>query len=94
MWSQEFYQYYIGSIKFFRIRLLNLEESDLEDFLNSYERQAKSIKEEIYTISWYMRGGVTSEQLMFQLSVEDREILNTIINKNIENTKTSRMPLL
>ena len=41
-----------------------------------------------------MRGGVTSHELFWEYSVEDRMILNDIIKENIENTKNSRMPLL
>lgn len=45
-------------------------------------------------MSWYMRGGVTVDQLMFQFSHEDREIISSIITENIEATKATQMPLL
>ena len=41
-----------------------------------------------------MRGGVTIEQLLFQLSSEDREIMTVIIQENIETTKNTQLPLL
>jgi hypothetical protein len=41
-----------------------------------------------------MRGGVTSEDLFWKYSVEDREIINKIIKENIEATNKSGIPLV
>lgn len=41
-----------------------------------------------------MRGGVTSEDLFFRYSFEDREILAKIVKENIEATRKSGMPLV
>ena len=41
-----------------------------------------------------MRGGVTVNDLMHTYSFEDREMMYTIINENIEATKIAQMPLL
>jgi len=41
-----------------------------------------------------MRGGVTSEDLLWRYSVEDREIMNKIISDNIETTNKTGMPLI
>jgi hypothetical protein len=54
----------------------------------------KQIKDEIFRISWYMRGGVSSDDLFHKYSYEDRQILNEIIKDNIEATKSSRLPLV
>ena len=56
--------------------------------------EAKQIKDEIFRISWYMRGGVTSQDLYHIYSYEDRTIINNIIKDNIEATKTSRLALV
>lgn len=45
-------------------------------------------------MSWYMRGGVTVDQLLHQFSHEDRQMINTVIDENIEATKNTQMPLL
>jgi len=58
------------------------------------ELATKRIKDDIFTISWYMRGGVTAEDLFHVYSAEDRAILNDIIKNNIENTKKSGLPLV
>lgn len=41
-----------------------------------------------------MRGGVSSDDLFFKYSYEDRQIINEIIKDNIEATKNSRLPLV
>lgn len=41
-----------------------------------------------------MRGGVSSEDLFWRYSVEDREILNKIIKDNIETTNKTGLPLV
>jgi uncharacterized protein YcfL len=58
------------------------------------ENEIKSIKEGCYRLSWYMRGGVTIEQLLYDTDLEDHEVMSKIIKDNIENTKNSRLPLL
>ena len=58
------------------------------------EAETKSIKDDIFRLSWYMRGGVSSESLFFLYSLEDRKIMNTIIKDNVEATKKSGMPII
>lgn len=41
-----------------------------------------------------MRGSISYDNLMYQLSAEDLTILNDVIKENIENTKESGLPLL
>lgn len=71
-----------------------MPNSDIEKYLKNFENQAKDIKDEIFRISWYMRGGVSSEDLFHVYSVEDRKIINEIIKENIENTKKARLSLV
>lgn len=70
------------------------EDSELEEFMNKFDLQIKQIKDDIFTISWYMRGGVTSHDLFHVYSYEDRNIMNSIIKNNIELTKKSGLPLM
>jgi hypothetical protein len=71
-----------------------MEESDIIDLIVLYERMTKDIKDEIFRISWYMRGGVSSQELFHIYGYEDRKIMNEIIKDNIELTKGSGLPLL
>jgi hypothetical protein len=71
-----------------------MSNSDIEDYLKSIDGEAKQIKDEIFRISWYMRGGVSSHDLFHVYSYEDRTIINNIIKDNIEATKTSKLALV
>jgi hypothetical protein len=51
----------------------------------------EAIKEELFRLCWYMRGGVTYSEAMY-LDQEERKIIGRIIDSNLEVTKTSRMP--
>ena len=56
--------------------------------------QVKQFKQELFRISWYMRGGVTVNDLLHVYSADDREFIYNVINENIESTKVSGLPLL
>ncbi len=71
-----------------------MPNSEIEDYLRTLDDQARAIKEEIFRLAWYMRGGVTSQDLFHNYSFEDRSIISVIIKENIELTKKSGMPLL
>ena len=67
---------------------------EIEPYLISFDTGAKMFKENLFRISWYMRGGVSINDLMDRYSVEDIEIMTEIITDNIETTKAAHMPLL
>ena len=67
---------------------------EIEETLVRLDEQVKSFKQELFRISWYMRGGVTVNDLLHIYSSEDREFIYNVINENIESTKVSGLPLL
>jgi len=69
-------------------------DSEIENYLNSFDAVIKQIKEEIYRISWYMRGGVSSLDLLHYFTRDDRIVMNEIIKENIDLTQKSGLPLL
>ncbi len=71
-----------------------MSDSEIESRVARLEEITKQIKDDIFRISWYMRGGVSSQDLFHIYSVEDRKIMNKIISDNIESTKNNQMPLL
>lgn len=58
------------------------------------ENEIKQIKHQCYQLSWYMRGGVSVDQLLYDTDLDDQEIMMKIVKENIENTKNARMPLI
>ena len=71
-----------------------MDESGISDLVESMEVDTKSLKEEIYRISWAMRGGVSSKDLFYLYSKEDRDILNKIVKDNIELSNKAGVPII
>ena len=55
------------------------------------ESEIKNFKIELYKISWFMRGGVTMEE-MSASSHEDREIMSRVIKDNLDTAKKTGQP--
>ena len=71
-----------------------MSNHEIEPYLISFDTGAKNFKENLFRISWYMRGGVTVNDLMFLYSHGDRELISKIIKENIEITEKTQMPLI
>jgi DNA polymerase III delta subunit len=70
---------------------LTLDNDAIVALINSYDKDTRAIKEEALKMSWYMRGGLSYDDAM-TLSSQEREIVSSIIKKNIETTKESGLP--
>jgi len=68
---------------------LNLEE--ISQLILDMENETKAIKDELYKICWFMRGGVTISEA-YLMDYDDRKIVGKIIENNLETTKTSGLP--
>jgi hypothetical protein len=55
------------------------------------ETEIKAIKSELFKFCWYMRGSLSITE-SYELTNEDREVLATIIEGNLETTKESGLP--
>lgn len=55
------------------------------------EKESAAIKKNALTLSWYMRGGVSYEDIL-NMSVEERKHLSELIDGNLETTKKSGLP--
>jgi len=71
-----------------------MKEADIEEYLTRLEESAKNYKSQLFRLCWYMRGGVSIDNLLFDLSLEDIQIMNNIVQDNIEITKKSGMALI
>jgi hypothetical protein len=58
------------------------------------ENEVKQFKQMLFRTSWYMRGGVTMEDLLHVYSYEDREMLYSIIKENINTTQETRLAII
>ena len=67
---------------------------DLEEILkevDDLDRESKAIKEDLLKLCWYMRGGVTLDDV-YWMSVEDRQMISELVKENLETTKKSGLP--
>ena len=73
------------------MRLLHLDHEGVKKLIDNMEEECASIKKNALSMSWYMRGGVTYEDVL-NMSVEEREEIKKIIDSNLEVTKKSQLP--
>ena len=71
-----------------------MDDSEIISLAKDFENNIKQLKENAYRLSWYMRGGVSVEQILYDTDLEDHEIMSKLVKDNIENTKNSKMPLI
>jgi hypothetical protein len=71
-----------------------LPASEIPKYLVGLDEQVEEFKRELVRISWYMRGGVTLQELLHIYSHDDRESMYSIIKDNLETTKESGMPFV
>lgn len=55
------------------------------------ENETNDIKKSALKQSWYMRGGVSYEDVL-NMSSEERAAVNKLIEENLETTKKTQMP--
>jgi len=55
------------------------------------ENETKDIKKSALKQSWYMRGGVSYEDVL-NMSSEERAAVNKLIEENLDTTKKTQMP--
>lgn len=55
------------------------------------EKECHTIKRNALKFAWYMRGGVSYEDIL-NMSITEREALAEIVEENLETTKKTQMP--
>ena len=68
-----------------------LDNQGIHDYIKKLEDDTKALKEEIFRLCWFMRGGVTLDEA-YNIDIADRQIINDIIKSNLETTKESGLP--
>jgi hypothetical protein len=54
-------------------------------------REAQHIKQHALKMAWYMRGGVQYEDVL-NMSRDEMEAINKVVEENLETTKKTQMP--
>lgn len=71
-----------------------MSNSDIEEYLVRLDNEVLQYKDQLFRISWHMRGGINVNDLFHTYSVEDIELINNIIKEHINLTKETQLPLL
>ena len=71
--------------------LLRLGPEEVQKLIDGYEKQVNAIKKNALSLSWYMRGGVSYEDVL-NMSTQERTAINEIIEQNLDTTKKSQLP--
>ena len=73
------------------MRILPLSVSEILEEVKHLENSQKESKAELLKICWYMRGGVTLDEV-YAMCWEDRQLIGDIVKDNLETTKKSGLP--
>jgi hypothetical protein len=73
------------------MKLLHLDHEGVKKLIDDMESECTAIKKNALSMSWYMRGGVTYEDVL-NMSTMEREEIKKIIDSNLDVTKKSQMP--
>ena len=73
------------------MRLLRLDHEGVKKLIDQMEKECEGIKKTALTLSWYMRGGVSYEDIL-NMSMFERTQINELVERNIETTKKTQLP--
>ena len=68
-----------------------MDPEKVQKLLDQMENEIKEIKNTALKFSWYMRGGVSYEDVL-NMSDDERVMIGKIIDDNLETTKKSQLP--
>ena len=70
---------------------MTLNNEEIVELIEKFDREAKAIRRDLLQMCWYMRGSISYNDAVM-LSPEEREIIGKIIKDNLETTKESGLP--
>ena len=73
------------------MRLLYLDSEGITKLIENMEKECLLVKKNALKFAWYMRGGVSYEDVL-NMSIQEREEIAKIIDENIETTKKTQLP--
>ena len=70
---------------------MSLDNESIAEMLNEFEKDSKALKTTLLKMCWYMRGGMSLEE-MWTLGPQDRELVNELIKDNLKTTEETKLP--
>jgi hypothetical protein len=59
--------------------------------IDGMERESSDLRNDSIKICWYMRGGVSYNEVM-AMNLKERQLISALIKENLETTKKSGLP--
>lgn len=73
------------------MKLLSLNHEEMKKLGEEMWRDAMNIKYNAQKLAWYMRGGAQYGDIL-NMSMDEIDNLNKIIDENLETTKKTKLP--
>lgn len=73
------------------MRLLRLDPAGVQKLIDGMDKECEAIKKSALSLSWYMRGGVTYEDVL-NMSQSERQAISDLVEDHLETTKKTQMP--
>lgn len=70
---------------------MSLNNEQIVEMLDDMDKDSKAINKNLIEMCWYMRGGITYNE-MIMLSPTDRKHIMELIKSNLETTNKSGLP--
>lgn len=70
---------------------MSLDNEGIQHLIEKFDADSKALKKNLLKMCWYMRGGLTLDEI-YNLSAEDRQLINKIVEENLETTEKTKLP--
>lgn len=70
---------------------MSLNNEQIVEMLDDMDKDSKAINKNLIEMCWYMRGGITYNEIIM-LSPTDRKHIMELIKSNLETTNKSGLP--
>lgn len=70
---------------------MSLDNDGIQHLIEKFDADSKALKKNLLKMCWYMRGGLTLDEI-YNLSAEDRQLINKIVEENLETTEKTKLP--
>jgi|TARA_R110000803_G_scaffold46863_2_gene98208 hypothetical protein len=70
---------------------LTSSPEQIEKIIDDMDKEVKSLKEDMFKICWFMRGGVNYSEIVM-MSGPEREMMSKLIKENLETAKKTGQP--
>ena len=68
-----------------------MNSDEISKIVEGMDKEVSEIRQEAIKLAWYMRGGITYDQVL-HLSVNERVSISNLVKDNLETTRKTGLP--